>query len=304
MFSLALLRTTLWVFNHLPLPIRLWAVEGIVRAYAVLFPKVKRVSLKNLTLVFPQATDKELGVKLDKSFRSLARFIVDSARYHTLDEEWVRSHIEMPFAADYQEMKKRHPAKGILFASGHLGSIELQALAAPFMGRQISFVARNLKHGPIDTWWKKNRERFGNQVIDRKGAVPVMLANLKKGLDVAILIDQNVRKEHALFIDWFGRPAATTFAFGKAAVETEAHVIISAISYIGNERYRLNEYEFDLSEVYADKSLSTQEKIIEATKRVSLEYQRMILSQPSEWFWLHRRWKTTPEGVAEDFYNS
>ncbi len=300
--ALPLLRFTLLGFNLLPLSLRLRSVEGLIRAYAWFDPKVRKVSLRNLSLVYPSASPQDLDQKLSDSYRALARFIVDSARFHTLDETWAREHIETPFAEGFRELKKRNPGKGILIAAGHLGSIELQGLAGGALERKLSFVARNLKHASIDTWWKKNRERYGNRMIDRKGAVQKMLSNLRKGVDVAILIDQNVRREHAIFVDWFGRPAATTFAFGKAAVETQAPVVISSITHLGDDKYRLNEYAMDLSDIYENSALSNQEKVLEVTRRVSAEYQKVILAQPSEWFWLHRRWKTTPEGVEEDFY--
>jgi len=300
--TLPLLRLSLFGFNSLPLPVGLRMVELVVGAYFLLAPKGDRVSLRNLRLVFPEDSNAELKARLKDAHRSLARFIFDSARFHTLDEAWVKAHVEAPFEEAYHVIKKRNPSKGILIVGGHLGSIEIQALSAPFIGRRLSVVARNLKNKGIDLWWKNNRQRFGNQFIDRKGAVSKILANLRAGIDVAILIDQNVRREHALFVDWFGKPAATTFAFGRAAVETEAPVVLSAITYLGNEKYRLNERECDLSAIYSDQSLSPQEKALEVTKRVSIEYQKMILDQPSEWFWLHRRWKTTPEGVPEDFY--
>jgi KDO2-lipid IV(A) lauroyltransferase len=265
-------------------------------------PALKRVSVRNIKQVYPHYSDPEVSNLVTQSRRSLARFIVDSARFHTLDGAWVKEHVEVPFAAEYLEIRKRHPGKGILVASGHLGSIEIQALAAPFVGRSFSFVARDLKHKAINDWWKANRQKEGNIVISREGAVKNILANLRSGIDVAILIDQNVRVQYALFVDWFGRPAATTFALGRAAVETEAPVVVSAITYIGNEKYRVNESECSLEYIYRDESLSKEEKIFEVTRVVSKRYQELILQNPTEWFWMHSRWRTTPVGVPEDFY--
>lgn len=300
--ALAAVILSLAALNALPLAFRLYLVHLGVKVYAGMSPAFNAVSVRNIGLVCPEFTPKEVLQLLRSSKRSLARFIVDSARFHTLNDQWVRQHVECPFKEKYKALKEKNPAKGILTVSGHLGSIEIQALCAPVYGRKFSFVARSLKHAKIDAWWRGKREKHGNQVIAREGAVKKIIENLNSGKDVAILIDQNVKRKHALFVDWFGRPAATTFACGHAAVETRCPVILSAISYIGDEKYRVNEHECDLTDIYEDASLDKEAQVFAVTKRVSEEYQKIIRLNLNEWFWMHRRWKTTPEGMPEDFY--
>ena len=301
-FALFALKLFLGIFNLLPVSLRLSLIYGFIRVYTAIFKSFDRVSLINLKQVYPNLSEGEGERLLEKSKRSLARFVLDSMRFHLLDESWVKAHIECPFKEGYLELKKRHGGKGVLTASGHLGSIELQALAAPFVGRKFSFIARSLKNIPIDGWWRSRREKFGNEVIPRKGAVAKVISNLNAGIDVAILIDQNVQRKNALFVDWFGRSAATTFAFGHAAVETRAPVVLSAITYLGDDKYRVEEHECDLSSILDDPSLDKAGKVLAITRKISAEYQKLILKHPEEWFWMHRRWKTTPEGIPEDFY--
>ena len=255
-----------------------------------------------MRLVFPNKEPKEIKILLKSSYDALSRFIIDSARFDTLSEEWYRTHIECPFNEQYKAIKAKNPNKGILVASSHLGSIELQAFMAPIGGRTFSFVVRNFKWKILDEWWTKRRERLGNKVIPRKGAYQKILGNLSTGRDVAILIDQNVTKRNALFVDWFGREAATTFALGLAAVETGAPVVVSAITYIGNDHYKVIEHECDISQIIENPNFSKNEKVLQITQLVANEIQKLILSHPSEWFWMHRRWKTTRDNKPEDFY--
>ena len=260
------------------------------------------VSLRNIEHVFPDNTPEESEILLEKFYRSFSRFIVDTARFSTLDEKWIRTHVDVSNDSDYRMISNRDSSKGILVASGHLGSIEIQALVAPFLGRKFSFVARSLKQKKLNGWWNSLRERHGNQVIARKGAVGSVLENINSGIDTAILIDQNVRNEYAVFVDWFDRPASTTFAVGHIAIETRCPVVVSAISYIGNEKYRITEREVALADIYSDETLARDDRVRAVIARVSTEYQKLILDNPHEWFWMHRRWKTTPEGQVEDFY--
>ena len=298
-----LLRIVLALLNALPFGMRVSVALLGIKIFARYSKNFDRIARINLSQVFPEKSEAERERILSDSKRSLARFIVDSARIHTLDEKWVREHIECPFKEEYLKIKERSGGRGILTASGHLGSIELQAFTAPFVGRTFSFVARSLNSERLDRWWRERHERFGNQVISRSGAVAKMIRNLSSGVDVAILIDQNVRRTNAVFVDWFGREAATTFAVAHAVLKTGAPVVISSITYLGDEKYRVNERECDLGDILNDESLDEEGKIKAITQRVSSDYQRMILENPSEWFWMHRRWRTTPEGVSEDFYS-
>ena len=199
-------------------------------------------------------------------------------------------------------MKEAHPGKGIVYATGHLGSFELLAHAGPMFGYPMSFVVRNATLPNVDAWWRRQREGNGNRVINRKGAVREIMTELDKGRDVGILFDQNVRRAHAVFVPWFGLPAATTKTVALVALRCEAPVAVAAVRYLGNERYRIEAKDFDFSAVYTDQTLTNDQKIERITAVVSAEFERLIRLSPQEWFWMHRRWKTRPEGERETIY--
>jgi KDO2-lipid IV(A) lauroyltransferase len=271
---------------------------------SIAIPSFNKVSLKNLRHVFPEASEKDIRSILRDSRKSFTRFIIDCARFDLLTKDWYQKNLETPFNREYQEIKERNPGKGILVASGHMGSIEFQAFVAPFRGRKFSFIARPFKNIKLNEWWNKRRQKFGNEVIGRNGAVAKVIENINSGTDVAILIDQNITRKHAVFVDWFGRDGATTFALGLAAVETGAPIVLSAIVNTAYEKYKVIERECVVSDILDCKNLSKEEKILAVTEKVSKEYQEIIKNNPSEWFWMHRRWKTSPEGIKEDFYNN
>lgn len=296
------LKITLFLLNLLPLKVRFFLILSGIRIYTFFSSSFDKISLINLAQVFPNKTLEEHNNILAESKRSLARLILDSARIPSLDAAWINKHVDCPFKDDYIALKNRSVGKGILVVSGHLGSIELQAFSAAFVGRKFSFIARGLKNEDLDNWWKARHEKFGNQVISRSGAVTKMRRNLSSGRDVAILIDQNIRRGNAVFVDWFGRKAATTFAVAHTVMAIGCPVVVSAITYTGNDCYRVNEHECLLKDIIENQSMSEEEKVIAITQKVSDDYQKLILQNPGEWFWMHRRWKTTPEGEPEDFY--
>ena len=231
---------------------------------------------------------------INENYAALARMFVDFVRLPTLDERWVREHIESSFVERYAALHREQQGRGILIATGHLGSFELLAHAAPTFGFPLSFVVRNAKLPNVDAWWRGQREANGNTVISRQGAIKEVIETLQRGRDVGILFDQNVTRNHAVFVDWFGKPAATTKAVALAAIRTGAVMLVASVSYTGGEQYKINIEEFNFDALYKDENKSRDDKVLEITAKLAKSYEGMIRRSPHEWFWMHRRWRTRP----------
>jgi len=289
--------------NLLPLGGRLLVLGALSRLVLFFMPRLRKIAMRNLELAFPGQTAAWRREVLRKSCDNMARVLVDFARLHTIDRQWVMEHVDCPYLRRFEELKQTSNGRGILIATGHLGSFELLAHCVAMYGYPISFIVRDFKLPRLDRWWRSVREAHGNRVISRRGAFQHVSAELNAGRVVAILFDQNVTRNHAVFVDWFGRPAATTRAPALAALRAEVPVIVTSITHTGGDRYRINVAECDFTALYSDKNLSAEEKVNAITSRISAEYQNMIRSDPGSWFWIHRRWKTAPEGAREDFYD-
>lgn len=300
--ALIALQGFLLVLNLLPLFARIWLVRTLLIVVSVMVPSFKRVSLRNISLAFPERSPSEQEEIYLKSLDELSRLFVDFARLPTLSKEWIHKHIECPFLGRFKELKNNSEGRGVLIATAHLGSFELLAFAIAAMGFPVSFIVRNFSLPRVDAWWTKSREQFGNEVIPRRGAVKKVLASLTSGRDVALLFDQNVTRNHAVFVPLFGKEAATTQTLGVAAVRTNAKLVVATMKYVGQDHYKIVAQECNCDDVYASDSLSLDEKVFEITLRTHKILESMIREFPEGWFWMHRRWKTQREGIAEDFY--
>lgn len=287
----------------LPKAVALGLLTAIIRFTLLFLPRYRKIARINLKQAFPALDQHKRDSIYRDSCRSLARLILDFARIHKLNEEWVLAHVELPRREEVQKLLEVPGRPSALYVTGHLGSFELLAHAANIHGFRQSFIVRNFKNKYIDRWWNSRREARGNSAINRKGAFKEVLRALEAGTDVGILFDQNVTKNHAVFVDFFGRPAATTRTVGLAALRTRALIIVVSITYVGSDKYRINWQHFDFASLYDNDVLSPEDKIREITQQVSDAYQEMIRADPGAWFWLHRRWKTVPEGYDENFYN-
>lgn len=277
-------------------------LSGALAAFFACAPKYNRIARRNVALAFPDESAVRREEIRRESIRSLARVLVDFARLHRLDKAWVAEHITCSFFPRFEAMKRENGGKGIVIATGHLGSFELLAHFVALFGYPISFVVRNFTLPRVDRWWTATREAAGNRVIGRKGAFKDIMRDLQSGRDVAVLFDQNVTRNHAVFVPWFGVPAATTRAVALAALRTEAPVIVAGVGYLGDDRYEVMAEECDFAPIYRREDLSSDEKIELMTADMSARYVGMIRRYPGEWFWMHRRWKTRPEGEVENMY--
>ncbi|MDC0358873.1 lysophospholipid acyltransferase family protein [Oligoflexia bacterium] len=294
-----IVRGSIAFLNILPLAVRILIIVTLIRIVTFFIPRYFRIAMRNLQLAFPDKDNAWRENIIQRSYYSLARLIVDAARLQHLDEEWVRTHIEFEALEEYKQLKAETAGKGILIATGHLSSFELLSFGGALLGFPLNFIVRNFKSPLLDRWWISIREKHGNKVIDRSGAYKKIVKSLQAGRDVGILFDQNVTRKHAVFVDFFGKPAATTFALGQAALRTKAVVVVAAIEYLGIEKYRIHWVKLDFSDLYGDANLNRRQKILKITEAVTNAWEQMIRRSPESWFWMHRRWKTEPEEGVE-----
>jgi Kdo2-lipid IVA lauroyltransferase/acyltransferase len=298
-----LIRITSGFLRLLPVEWQRRLVAWAGRLIGSRLSRFERVSLTNLKLAFPEKTEAWRRQVFSATPNAMARLLVDFLRLDKLDQNWVQSHVKFPAFSELEKLRAVNPDKGIILATGHLGSFELLAHSfVSYSKRPVGLVVRDFKNPRIDNWWYAKREANGNRTIPREGAYKRIIYNLKHGIDVGILFDQNVRNQHAVFVDWFGRPAATTRAIGLAALQTGAPVVVISISNLDDDQYQINAVHCDYNDIIGDSQMDKEDKVQAITQRVSDEFCKMIKDRPEEWFWMHRRWKTTPPGQPENLY--
>lgn len=294
-----IIRILFTVLAWLPHGLRVDLFSALWRFAFLLIPRLRKTALINLSIAFPGRSHAWYCEIVRKNAREMGRLIADTVRLSNLDAQWIKAHVDIPALERYAAAVGK---TGVLIATGHLGSFELLGHAIGLHGYPLSAVARRFKSPRLDAWWRGMREARGNTVIDREGAFREMIRTVSSGRSVAVLIDQNVKINHAVFVNWFSKSAATTRAFALAALKTQAPVFVAGMRYCGDDMYRVEAVECDFSGLYSDEKVSDEQKVLEITRAISSHYCSMIEQFPEGWFWIHRRWKTRPQGEAEKVY--
>ncbi len=249
--------------------------------------------MRNLELAYPEKSAAERRAITDEVFRSIARLIWVFARFPQINPSNINQWIRYEGLEHYLEAKKA--GRGILFATAHFGNWELSAFAHALITEPMHIMIRPLDNPRIDHLVEGRRQLSGNHLIEKWDGARAVLRALHKNEAVGVLIDQNTSLQEGVFVDFFGTPACANTAFVKIAARTGAAVIPGfAVWHEDEKRYVLKFHP----------PLEISGDAVEDTRRLHTVLEHVIREHPGQWLWIHRRWKTRPEGQPNLYYNT
>jgi KDO2-lipid IV(A) lauroyltransferase len=244
----------------------------------------------NLRLAFPEWDEPRV--------RRTARDVYGHFGRVLLDILWMsgRSREEMLALVDLENGHHldalRENTSGCVFVTAHIGNWEVCGVAHGWLFRPMSAVARPLDNPALDAPLVAFRRQSGNEVVYKQKALAYVLRALRENRDVAFLVDQNVQEKDGIFVDFFGRKAASTTVMAALAVKTGAVLLAGHMVMTDDGRYRLS-YE---PPIRWTPSGDRTADIAVLTQRVACVIEAWVRAHPEQWLWMHRRWKTRPPG--------
>ncbi len=294
LLEVSLLRLLFALLSIFPRRLRWEVGRGLGLALYACVPRLRRMAASNLQRAFSDSLSREEKRRISRaSFVHLGRLLCDTPAFSRvrpgrLEEFAVFEGLEHLRAA----YAKR---RGVFVFSGHYGNWEMVALIQGYLGLPLAMVTRPLDNPHLERALFAYRTLSGNQVIHKKGAAKEMLRAIRRGWGVAIVIDQNVRGEEGLFVDFFGTPASTTPALATLALKTDAPIIPVFGIPLPDGRYKIRY----LPEVPHPHSGDMRQDILTLTQHCTRIIEEQIRAEPEYWVWMHRRWRTRPRENAQ-----
>jgi Kdo2-lipid IVA lauroyltransferase/acyltransferase len=189
----------------------------------------------------------------------------------------------------------RADGRGVVYVTGHFGNWEFYGVAFGWLGEPVGVVARPLDNPALEARLTAFRTRSGNTVISKRRALQDILRLLRQGAGVAILVDQNVQEQDGIFVEFFGRPAATTTVAAALAVKTGCALLPVHCEARPDGRYTFV-YGRPLEWTTTG---NRQDDIARLTQALTTVIEGWVRERPEQWLWMHRRWKTRPRPGAE-----
>jgi len=254
----------------------------------------RAVAAGNLAAAYPEKSTDEIRSLVRQVYRHLGMLVVESLRIRRMLTAGLERFVEKP---DLTEVHRANAAgKGMIVATAHIGNWEVAGHAASIMFAPLNSVARPLDNPLLEQYVDSMRRLSGQRILNKDGAVRDMLAVLKSGGAVAILMDQDARR-HGIFVDFFGRPASTWPTAAALSLKLGTPIVIGFVRRIGRSfRYRLI-----VDSIFYPEPTGDRDGDVRAlTQRVTARIEARIRECPVQWFWVHRRWKTQPPAEVHE----
>jgi len=287
----ALVRAGLALVGLLPAS---WA--GALGAFAgnlayALAAQERKKALDSIARAYPEVGEAARRRLARACFRHLGRCAGELACVAQLDrapEAWV----EWP-AADRQVLDEALARKkGVVFVSGHIGNWELLARRVALAGYPAQTIAKETTDEGLTRLVERFRASGRLKTLWRgqEGAAKAMLRSLKGGEILGMLIDQDTQVQ-SVFVPFFGVLAATPRAAADLALRTGAAVVMGFCKRGPAGRYALSCRELPLPS-----SGDGEADAVALTAAMTREIELAIRQAPEQWVWMHRRWRTRPQG--------
>lgn len=277
------------------LPFRLvWAAGGLIGRVAWWVGRSDReLALAHLAFAFPEKSEDERRAIARGTFLHYGHGAAEAAQMDRIDRYLERY---IGFAGDGEALLRAasQAGKGFIFVTGHLGSWELLARRIVKAGCPAIVIAARSWDRRLDDMVAAFRLRGGVPTLFREdpGGGRTLLKALRDGKALGILIDQDT-KVQSVFVPFFGHLAATPRAAADLALRFGCPV------FVGWSRRRGpragDGYVLEVEPVAYDPAPADKDaEAIRITALCTARMEQAIRQAPSEWVWMHRRWKTKP----------
>lgn len=297
--------------QHVPGPLGRAFAWALVRGLCALPPAVREsmarglgrlvyalgirraVTLDNLRHAYPELSDAERVEIAKGSYRSMALAAIESLTAERIMAKEKLGNLVMP--PKIEEVRQiLASGQGIIMATAHIGSWELFGALMLKAGLPLYAVVRPLK-GAVNRRIMFTRVQAGMKLIPPRGAIQGIGKAIKEGGLVAVLIDQVIAADKGVFVDFFGRAASTAPALAVAAQRTGA-----PIYFIGSIRKDDGLLHLHIEgPLNIPDSVPADQRTVAQTARVAGVIEALVRRYPSQWLWLHRRWKVSKPTVPE-----
>ncbi len=280
----------MWLLHFLPLPLLAWIGNALGMLLYALGAERRMVAATNLRLCFPELDERERAALARAHFRMFARCFLERGILWWSSRERIQRLVRV---VGLEHLKAVQGSPVIVLAP-HFVALDV---GGSWMTQYVNLVSiySNQKNPLFHKMLLHGRSRFGEQrlYVRQDGLRPVVKA-LREGYPFYYLPDQDLATKDGVFVPFFGVPAATLTTVPRLAEMTGARVVPCIARVLPDAAgYEVRFYpawdNYPTDDIIAD------------TRRVNEFIEQRAREMPEQYFWLHKRFKTRPEG-EEKFY--
>ncbi|MEN9543472.1 MAG: hypothetical protein RLZZ598_305 [Pseudomonadota bacterium] len=279
-----------WLLHWLPLPLLAAIGRGLGRLLWWLAGSRRRIALRNLELCLPEMPEPERRALARDHFGWLGRSILERGVLWYASEARLKRLIRVEGAVGYADA---HPEQALMWLAPHFLALDVAGAAIQLhIKRPGASIYQAQSNRVFDAAMKRGRLRFGNaRIFARHETAKPLMRAVREGMGFFNLPDMDFGARDAAFVPFFGVPAATLLAPSRMAraMHMKVQPVIGEM-LPGGRGYVVRFYEpfdhFPTADAEAD------------TAWLNRWIEDRVRQLPAQYLWVHRRFKTRPEGGA------
>ena len=278
-----------WLLHWLPLGL----LAPVGRAFGHLLYWLaryrRRIVLTNLKLCFPELDDAARRALARENFALTGRSMLERGLAWWASPQRLRATVRINGLERLQAL--RAAGKPVLLLTPHFIGLDMAGTRLSMEGDFVSVYAQQ-KDPVFDRWLHHGRSRFNDQLLlSRSDGVRATVKAMKSGRPFYYLPDLDYGRRESIFVPFFGVPAATITGLPRLARLAGAAVMPCVCTMLpGGAGYVL-----ELGEPWAD---FPGDEVEADTLRMNEWIETAVRAMPAQYYWVHRRFKTRPEGEA------
>jgi KDO2-lipid IV(A) lauroyltransferase len=257
-----------------------------------LFRFRRREAVAAMRRAFPEKSAAEISSLARRMYRHFGLTMVEVARASVLGKAALAGRAVVVQDENYQRVAG-HPG-GVLLLMGHIGNWEFMTPITDLLSKQVKAIVKPLQPAALQDYVVRTRAELGLRLINFRGQFGDALRLLKRGDILAVILDQNQRRNMGVFVDFLGCPACTSPGLAVLSALSRAPVFP-----IFTRRRPDGVHEIRFLPPFDPPADRQPETLRQATQQYTRALEDIIRQYPDQWTWIHRRWKTRPV-EAED----
>ncbi|MFA5520520.1 MAG: lysophospholipid acyltransferase family protein [Castellaniella sp.] len=242
----------------------------------------------NLRLCFPESTAAQREAWLKHHFLLLAQSVIDRGLLWFGPEADIRAGTPITGLEHLQALlDARRP---VILLAPHMIGLDAAATRLTLFLKESATMYTPQSHPGIDALVRRGRGRFNTvHLVSRREGIRGLLAHLRRGVPVYYLPDMDFGRKGAIFVPFFGIPAATLPTTAQIARRWDAAVV----PILSRLDAQTGQYHIRVLPPLAD--FPGEESLEDATARLNRKIEAWVREDPPQYYWVHRRFKTQPD---------
>ena len=254
-----------------------------------LIPRRVKIVIRNLELCFPLLTVAARKTLLQAHLRALTQSFIDRSVFWFGSPEAIRALVTVTGHEQVAELVAQHGA--VMLLAPHFVGLDAAATRLTMEGPQGAAMYSPQNDPDMDALVRLSRARFNTvHLVSRRQGIRPLIRYIDQHMPIYYLPDMDFGRKGAVFVPFFGLAAATQTATAQIARKWKLPVLPVTCLWDPLTGHYLVTVLGPLTDFPGVDSLE------DATARLNQHIERWIQACPSQYYWVHRRFKTRPTG--------